>query len=90
MPGTTKGGSQAAKTNRERYGEDFYKRIGSKGGKASRNGPFSQDRDFARRMGALGGKKSRRGPSKVTKLTTELENMTGFEMITDERDFNHE
>lgn len=32
MAGTIKGGRQAAATNKELYGEDFYKRIGAKGG----------------------------------------------------------
>jgi hypothetical protein len=33
MSGTKTGGAKAAKTNTERHGEDFYKIIGSKGGK---------------------------------------------------------
>lgn len=33
MSGTKIGGAKAAKTNTERHGEDFYKIIGSKGGK---------------------------------------------------------
>ncbi len=32
MPGTRDGGYAAAESNKERYGEDFYKRIGAKGG----------------------------------------------------------
>ena len=33
MAGTYKGGKQAAKTNKENHGEDFYKIIGAKGGR---------------------------------------------------------
>ncbi len=41
MPGTVDGGRQAAATNKERHGDDFYKRIGSIGGKNSKNGGFA-------------------------------------------------
>jgi len=33
MTGTKAGGLKAGKTNKERYGEDFYKKIGAMGGK---------------------------------------------------------
>ena len=33
MAGTKAGGAKAAATNREKYGKDFYSRIGQKGGK---------------------------------------------------------
>lgn len=33
MAGTKEGGKAAADTNKEKYGSDFYKKIGSKGGK---------------------------------------------------------
>lgn len=68
MPGTRKGGFQAAKTNRERYGSDFYARIGANGGKKSRGGGFAANRELARLAGAKGGKKSRRGPAKAKKV----------------------
>lgn len=32
MAGTIEGGRKAAETNRKKYGEDFYKVQGSKGG----------------------------------------------------------
>ena len=34
MSGTREGGLKCAATNKLKHGEDFYKRIGSKGGKA--------------------------------------------------------
>lgn len=40
MAGTLAGGKQAAKTNKERHGEDFYKKIGSMGGSKSKAGGF--------------------------------------------------
>lgn len=64
MPGTKDGGIKARDTNKSRYGEDFYKRIGSVGGKKGTTGGFWADRELARRAGAIGGKVSRRGKAK--------------------------
>lgn len=61
MAGTRTGGAPAAKTNKTKYGADFYARIGAIGGKKGRTGGFFQDRELARRAGALGGRKSKRG-----------------------------
>jgi len=33
MAGTKQGGLKAAATNREKYGKDFYAKIGQKGGR---------------------------------------------------------
>lgn len=60
MAGTKKGGKQAAQTNKKRYGEDFYSRIGSKGGKKSTTGGFAANRKLASEAGRKGGKKGRR------------------------------
>ena len=60
MSGTKAGGKKAAKTNKERYGEDFYKVQGAKGGRNGPTGGFASDRELARIAGAKGGKKSRR------------------------------
>lgn len=43
MPGTKTGGKAAARTNKAKYGDDFYARIGALGGKASRTGGFAAD-----------------------------------------------
>lgn len=64
MSGTKAGGMKAAKTNLERYGADFYKRIGHKGGQNGHTGGFAADRALARVAGAKGGRISRRGPAK--------------------------
>lgn len=60
MPGTVPGGKLAAKTNRERHGENFYVEIGRAGGKKSRGGGFAARPDLARIAGAKGGKASHR------------------------------
>jgi uncharacterized protein len=60
MPGTVKGGKAAAKTNIEKYGEDFYRRIGRVGGRKGRTGGFFANRELARIAGAKGGRISRR------------------------------
>lgn len=67
--GTTEGGRKAAKTNKERQGEGFYRRIGAIGGKLSKNGGFASQKispdgrtgqDRAMAGGAAGGKRSKR------------------------------
>lgn len=61
MAGTKQGGLSAAQTNKEKYGEDFYRRIGAKGGKKSTTGGFFANRELASKAGRIGGLKSRRG-----------------------------
>jgi uncharacterized protein len=61
MAGTKQGGKLAAQTNKELYGEDFYKMIGSKGGKNGHTGGFYANRVLASQAGAKGGRVSRRG-----------------------------
>ena len=61
MAGTKKGGKKAAARNKELHGEDFYKKIGSAGGKKSTTGGFFANRELARIAGKKGGKISRRG-----------------------------
>ena len=60
MPGTVRGGRLAAKTNRAKYGPDFYSRIGSLGGKKGKTGGFFANRELAREAGRKGGLKSKR------------------------------
>lgn len=64
MTGTKAGGLKAAKKNLELHGEDFYKRIGQKGGiKKCRKG-FACNKELARIAGAIGGHISKRGAKK--------------------------
>lgn len=67
MSGTKAGGRKAAETNKLKHGEDFYKRIGSKGGKKSTTGGFFANRELAVIAGRKGGKISRRGKQKAPK-----------------------
>ena len=60
MAGTRSGGERAAKTNKQRYGSDFYMTIGKMGGQKSVGGGFAKDPELARRAGRLGGLRSRR------------------------------
>ena len=61
MAGTKEGGRKASITNKEKYGADFYAKIGADGGKKGTTGGFYANRELARIAGARGGKKSRRG-----------------------------
>lgn len=60
MPGTKAGGKKAAETNKRKYGNDFYGKIGAIGGKRSKTGGFYANRELARTAGAKGGRISRR------------------------------
>lgn len=69
MAGTIAGGRLAAATNKTRYGDDFYPRIGRIGGSRGRTGGFASKkagpdgltgRERARVAGRLGGKLSKR------------------------------
>ena len=73
MSGTVKGGKKASITNKQKHGEDFYKRIGRKGGKKSCNGGFGSNKvgrdgltgiERAKLAGRKGGLRSKRGKSR--------------------------
>ena len=66
MAGTKAGGLKASKKNRELYGEDFYKNIGSIGGKLGTTGGFYANRELARIAGAKGGRISKRKSKNAT------------------------
>jgi len=64
MSGTKKGGLQAAITNKNRHGSDFYKKIGAKGGlKTGVKKGFAANPEVARKAGQKGGRISKRGKS---------------------------
>lgn len=67
MPGSKIGGLKTAKRNKERYGDDYYHRIGSKGGRARGPKGFALNPDLARKAGAKGGRRSRRRLNGTTK-----------------------
>lgn len=60
MSGTKAGGAKAARTNIERYGKDFYKNMGRKGGQNGHTGGFYANPELARIAGTIGGLKSSR------------------------------
>jgi len=63
MAGTKAGGQKAAATNKKKYGDDFYAKIGKNGGHKGKTGGFAAGdagRERARVYGAIGGRISRR------------------------------
>ena len=63
MAGTARGGRLAAEKNKKKYGSDFYKRIGAKGGRNGRSGGFGAGEEGRKRAsywGSIGGAISRR------------------------------
>nr|HET6905102.1 hypothetical protein [Ktedonobacteraceae bacterium] len=71
MAGTMIGGQHTCDTNYERYGRDYYHKLGARGGTRSRTGGFWYkkhvlgDIESIRNAGRLGGRISRRGPNKL-------------------------
>ena len=63
MVGTKAGGAKASLTNKKKHGDDFYRRIGSKGGQNGHTGGFATNPELAKKAGAIGGARSRRGPA---------------------------
>lgn len=66
MAGNASGGRKAAKTNMALHGKDFYKMIGSIGGKHGHTGGFAAHPELAKIWGRIGGTKSRRGSAEET------------------------
>lgn len=60
MSGSKEGGLKAAATNKQLYGNDFYRHIGRAGGVVSRGGGFRMGSELARTAGAKGGRISKR------------------------------
>ncbi len=81
MSGTIIGGRKTAKTNKERHGEDFYKKIGHLGGsvKGVAKGFALMPREKRQEAGRKGGKTSKRGPAKddIDKAEEILERESG-------------
>lgn len=79
MSGTKIGGLKASKTNKELYGEDFYRNIGAKGGRNGHTGGFAANPALARIAGAKGGRASRRRLAKddIEKAEEVLEEESG-------------
>lgn len=69
MAGTMLGGKKAAKTNKDRYGKDFYAKIGQIGGRLGHTGGFQKGSELAREAGRKGGRISKRGAGVALRLT---------------------
>ena len=78
MPGNRIGGLKASATNKARYGNDWYARIGKIGGHNGHTGGFASDevgadgltgQQRAKIAGAKGGKISKRGKAKYPHLS---------------------
>lgn len=74
MAGTRIGGAKAAATNKAKYGDDFYSRIGHIGGAIGSTGGFASSKvgkdgltgpERAKIAGRKGGKISKRGEQKT-------------------------
>jgi general stress protein YciG len=61
MAQTPEGGKKAAKSNKERYGEDYYRNIGKLGGKAGTGYKFGHGKVDPHEAGRVGGTRSKRG-----------------------------
>lgn len=68
MAGNQTGGLKASKTNRERYGQDYYKEMGRRGGMNGHKGGFASNPELARMAGAKGGRSSHRSGGLQKKL----------------------
>ena len=60
MGQTSEGAKKAAQTMKEKYGEDFYARIGARGGSVCKPKGFALNIALAREAGRRGGLKSKR------------------------------
>ena len=77
MSGSTEGGKKCAATNKEKYGEDWYRKIGAMGGRKVTTKPkgFAANPALARMAGRIGGLRSKRGihmPDELWQLKQKL------------------
>lgn len=66
MAGTREGGLKAAAKNKERWGADYYRHLGHKGGSVITGKPrgFAANPELAKAAGKIGGARSHRGKAK--------------------------
>lgn len=64
MAGTKAGGLKTAQTLKQKYGDDYFSRMGKKGGQLGHTGGFAANPALAKLAGQKGGKISKRGPAK--------------------------
>ncbi len=73
MSGTKEGGIKARDTNIARHGDNYYAKIGQRGGSKCVAKGFSMNPELAKRVGKIGGKISKRGKAKKNEKTSETE-----------------
>ena len=90
MAGTKAGAKKAAETNMRRYGNDFYRVIGKKGGENGNTGGFQADPERARLCGRIGGSMSRRYANTLAtvkyKVMSPMPREIKISRLTDEAD----
>lgn len=67
MAGTVAGAKKATETIKKKYGQEYFRRIGQKGGISGNTGGFYGNPEKAREAGHKGGHRSKRGPAKVNR-----------------------
>lgn len=67
MTGTKSGGLKCRDTNYKKYGKDFYRNMGRKGGLVCGRKGFAVNPELAKKAGRIGGLKSRRGKAHENK-----------------------
>ena len=64
MSGTVEGGKKCAQTNKKKFGTDWFRKIGTIGGRNGHTGGFASNRELAVEAGRKGGRISKRGKKK--------------------------
>lgn len=64
MAGTKAGGLKTAQTLKAKYGDDYFSKMGRKGGQLGHTGGFASNPELAKIAGKKGGSISKRGPAK--------------------------
>lgn len=85
MSGTKEGGRKVAIANKERHGNDFYRKIGAVGGSHGHTGGFYANRELARIAGRKGGRLSKRGTDGYKRPLTVGELVKAHEAYEKER-----
>lgn len=63
MAGTKAGGLKVVETNKRKYGEGYYQKIGRMGGKAKKSAPFgfqTMDHERLRQVSSVGGRNAQK------------------------------
>ena len=64
MAGNHEGGLKTAQTLKAKYGDDYFSKMGKKGGMLGHTGGFAANPELAKIAGKKGGSISKRGPAR--------------------------